>query len=220
MIKILTFLLLITTVSSIPFFFPVITRAHITTKKVEVPVPVPVPVPAPSQMEQFEQSNNNHYCSICDFIIHRSEEFITNITTYEDALHIMKMSCNHLPKMKYTTCNEIISENSERMISMIAKKEDASIICSNLHICDNVGMNISDCFFCNYASKRINFFVNENHTISDIIDYGETFCEHVGPSYHNTCARFMTSHYLDLIAKLIDRHTPNDACEAIRMCLK
>lgn len=222
MIKILTFLLLITTVSSIPFFFPVITRAHITTKKVEVPVPapVPVPVPAPSQMEQFEQSNNNHYCSICDFIIHRSEEFITNITTYEDALHIMKMSCNHLPKMKYTTCNEIISENSERMISMIAKKEDASIICSNLHICDNVGMNISDCFFCHYASKRIEYFLNENHTIHDIIDYGEHFCEHIRFPYQEICVRIMEISYLDLIGKIIDRHNPIDACEAVRLCLR
>ena len=157
MIKTLIFLLLITTASSIPIFFPVISRAHITTKKVEVPVPVPEKAhPPTSQMEQFEQANNNHYCSICDFIIHRSEEFITNFTTYEDALHIMKMSCNHLPKMKHNTCNEIISENSERMISMIAEKEDASIICSNLHICDKVGMNISDCFFCHYASKRSN----------------------------------------------------------------
>ena len=224
MIKILTFLLLITMASSIPIFFPVITRAHITTKKVEAPAPAPAPaqshLPPKKQMEQFEQANNNHYCSICDYIIHRSEEFITNITTYPDALHIMKMSCNHLPKMKYTTCNEIISENSERMISMIAKKEDSSIICSNLHICDKIGMNISDCFFCHYASKRIEYFLNENHTIHDIIDYGEHFCEHIRYPYQEICVRIMEISYLDLIGKLIDRHNPIDACEAVRLCIR
>ena len=204
MSKILIFLLLITTASSIPIFFPVISRPHITKNEPSVP------------SEQTEADN----CSICDFIINRSEEMITAKTTYEDALHIMKTTCNHLPKIKYNSCNEMISENAKRMIAMIAKKEDTSIICSNLHICEKVGVNISDCVFCNYASKRINFFVNENHTIGDTIDYGETFCDHIGKSYRDTCVRFMDAQYLNLIGKLIDRHTPEDACEATRMCLK
>jgi hypothetical protein len=204
MSKILIFLLLITTASSIPIFFPVISKPHITKKEPSVP------------SEQKEADN----CSICDFIINRSAEMITAKTTYEDSLHIMKTACNHLPKIKYNSCNEMISENAKRMIAMISKKEDTSIICSNLHICEKVGVNISDCVFCNYASKRINFFVNENHTIGDIIDYRETFCDHIGKSYRDTCVRFMDSHYHDLIGKLIDRHTPEDACEAIRLCLK
>ena len=208
MIKILTFLLLITMASAIPMFFPAITRAHITKKQTT------------KEPSVSTEQKDTDYCSICDFIINRSDEYITKRSTYEDAIHIMKTNCNHLPKMRLNDCVQMVADKGDKMFKMIANKEDTSIICSNLHVCDKVGLNISDCFFCNYASKRINFFVNENHTISDIIDYGETFCEHVGPSYHNTCARFMTSHYLDLIAKLIDRHTPNDACEAIRMCLK
>lgn len=201
MIKTIILLLLITTVSSIPIFFSATSRAHISSK---------------GKNEKID----NDYCSICDFIINRSDELITAKTTYEDALHIMKTACNHLPKMKFNACNRMISENAKRMIAMIVRKEDPSIICSNLHICEKVGFNISDCVFCNYASKRINLFMNENHTIGDIIDYGETFCDHIGKSYSNTCTRFMTSHYLDLIVKLFDRHAPNDACEAIRMCLK
>lgn len=204
MIKTLTFLLLITTASAIPMFFPSISRAHITKKEPAVPA------------EQKETD----YCSICDFLISKSEEYITKKTTREDALHIMKTNCNHLPKIRFNDCVQMVADKGEKMIQMITKKEDTSIICSNLHVCDKVGLNLTDCFFCNYASKRINFFVNENHTISDIIDYGDTFCDHIGPSYRNTCSRFMDAHYLDLIAKLIDRHTPNDACEAIRMCLK
>lgn len=207
MIKTIILLLLITMVSGIPMFFPAITRSHITKKQTTKEPSVPT-----------EQKENN-YCSICDFIINHSEEYITKRTTYEDAIHIMKTTCNHLPKMRFNDCVQMVAEKGNKMFQMIAKKEDTSIICSNLHVCEKVGLNISDCFFCNYASKRINLFVNENHTISDIIDYGDAFCEHVGPSYHNTCSRFMTSHYLNLIAKLIDRHSPNDACEAIRMCL-
>lgn len=204
MIKTLTFLLLITMASAIPMFFPSISKAHITKKE------------TPVSIEQKEVDN----CSICDFIVSKSEEYITPRTTYDDALHIMKTNCNHLPKMKYNDCIEMVSKKGEKMIKMIAKKEDTSIICSNLHVCDKVVLDITDCFFCNYASKRINFFLNDNHTIADIIEYGESFCDHVGYSYHNTCVRFMDSHYRDLIGKLIDRHTPTDACEAIRLCLK
>jgi hypothetical protein len=194
--------------SAIPIFFPVISRAHITKQQNTKESAVPT--------EQKETD----YCSICDFLISKSEEYITKRTTLEDALHIMKTNCNHLPKMRFNDCVQMVADKGDKMIQMITKKEDTSIICSNLHVCDKVGLNITDCFFCNYASKRINFFINENHTITDIIEYGETFCNNVGPSYHNTCARFMDSHYLDLISKLIDRHTPTDACEAIRMCLK
>ena len=189
-------------------FFPTISRPNIMKKQTT------------KEPSVSTQQNDKNYCSICDFIITKSEEYITQKTTREDALHIMKTNCNHLPKMRYNDCIQMITNKGEKMIQMITNKEDSSIICSNLHVCEKVGLNITDCFFCNYASKRINYFVNENHTISDIIDYGETFCNNVGPSYHNTCARFMTSHYLNLIAKLIDRHAPNDACEAIRMCLK
>lgn len=208
MIKTIILLLLITMVSGIPMFFPAISRPHITKKQITKEPSVPT-----------EQKENN-YCSVCDFIINHSEEYITKRTTHEDAIHIMKTTCNHLPKIRFNDCIQMVAEKGNKMFQMIAKKEETSIICSNLHVCEKVGLNISDCFFCNYASKRINFFVNENHTISDIIDYGDTFCEHVGASYHNTCSRFMTSHYLNLIAKLIDRHSPNDACEAIRMCLR
>ena len=101
MSKILIFLLLITMASAIPMFFPSISRANIAKKNTKEPVV------------------SSDYCSICDFIINRSEEMITEKTTYEDALHIMKTACNHLPKMKFNTCNEMISEISERMIAMI-----------------------------------------------------------------------------------------------------
>lgn len=204
MIKTLIFFILITMASAIPMFFPVISRPLIKMKEHVVST----------------QQKDSDYCSICDFIITKSDEYITKGTTYEDAIHIMKTNCNHLPKMRFNDCVQMVMEKGEKMIRMITNKEDSSIICSNLHVCEKVGLNITDCFFCNYASKRINYFVNENHTISDIIDYGETFCDNVGPSYHNTCTRFMTSQYLNLIAKLIDRHAPNDACEAVRMCLK
>lgn len=190
--------------SAIPMFFPSISKPHITKKEPVV------------QTEKKEADN----CSICDFIVSKSEEYITKKTTREDALHIMKTNCNHLPKMRFNDCVQMVADKGEKMVQMITKKEDTSIICSNLHVCDKIGLNMTDCFFCNYASKRINFFVNENHTITDIIEYGESFCDHIGPSYRNTCVRFMDSHYFNLIAKLIDRHTPNDACEAIRMCLK
>lgn len=139
MIKTLTFLLLITMVSAIPMFFPSISRAHITKKEPAVPT------------EQKETDN----CSICDFLISKSDEYITKRTTREDALHIMKTNCNHLPKMRFNDCVQMVADKGEKMIQMITKKEDTSIICSNLHVCDKVGLNITDCFFCNYASKRI-----------------------------------------------------------------
>ena len=170
MSKILIFLLLITTASSIPIFFPVISRPHITKKEPSVP------------SEQTEADN----CSICDFIINRSEEMITAKTTYEDALHIMKTACNHLPKIKYNSCNEMISENAKRMIAMIAKKEDTVYlgICGGWCHCDE--------FMCLFPQIGEKIFVVQylNLVFLDIIwvflyEVHITFANMIGPNSHS-----------------------------------
>lgn len=194
----LLFFLFIGATAGIPIFFPTISRPIINNqKKMEIPT---------------------DECGICNYIVAHSEEHISNSTAEKDARYTMKKSCETLPRKRQSQCLNMIEENSKRLIRMISKKEDSSIICSEMHICENPQNNITDCTFCKYASVRIDGFLNRNHTLFDLINFAENFCEDVSENYYETCSQLMDIHYLELIAKLMDRNNPIDACEALKIC--
>jgi len=157
-------------------------------------------------------------CGICNYVVAHSEEHISNSTTDKDARYTMRKACETLPRKRQSQCMTMIQENSKKLIRMISKKEDSSIICSDMHICAIPQKNITDCTFCKYASVRIEGFLNKNHTLFDLINFAENFCEDVSENYYETCSRLMDIHYLELIAKLMDRNNPIDACEAVKLC--
>jgi len=198
MIKIVILFILIGTTVGIPIFFPVISRSIINSqKKIETP---------------------NDECVICNYVVEHSKEYISNETTEKSAMYTMKKVCDMLPRKRYAKCMNMIQENSKRMIRMISKKEDSSIICSEMHICSIPNQNITDCTFCKYASVRIEGFLNRNHTLYDLINFAETFCEDVSENYHDSCTNLMNIHYFEIIERLMDRTNPIDACEAVRLC--
>ena len=200
MLKKFILFILIGTTAGIPIFFPVISRPIINSqKKIETP---------------------NDECVICNYVVEHSKEYISNETTEKSAMYTMKKVCDMLPRKRYAKCMNMIQENSKRMIRMISKKEDSRIICSDMHICNDPqkNQNITDCNFCKYASVRIEGFLNKNHTLFDLINFAENFCDDVSENYFNTCTRLMEIHYLDLIAKLMDRNNAIDACEAVKLC--
>lgn len=198
MIKIVILFILIGTTAGIPIFFPVISRPIINSqKKIEVP---------------------NDDCGICNYIVEHSKEYISNETIEKSAMYTMKKVCDMLPRKRQAKCLNMIQENSKRMIRMISKKEDSSIICSEMHICSIPQKNITDCTFCKYASVRIEGFLNRNHTLYDLINFAETFCEDVSENYYESCSNLMNIHYFEIIERLMDRTNPIDACEAVRLC--
>ena len=140
MLKFILFFVLIGSVVGIPIFFPTISRPIISNqKKMDIP---------------------KDDCGICNYIVANSEEHITNETLEKTAVHTMENTCMNLPRKRHDQCINIIHDNFKRMISMISKKEDSSIICSEMHICHTTQKNITDCNFCKYASVRIEGFLN------------------------------------------------------------
>ena len=198
MIKSIIILMFIGVAHGIPLFFTSISRPIISSqKKIEIP---------------------NDDCGICNFIVLHSEDNISNSTNEKTAIYTMKKVCESLPRKRQNQCLNMINNHSKRMIRMISKKEDSNIICSDMHICSFQEKNITDCTFCKYASVRIDGFLNKNHTLFDLINFAENFCEDISENYYETCSRLMDIHYLELIAKLMDRNNPIDACEAVKLC--
>jgi len=199
MLKTFIFLLIIGATSSIPIHFPSISRPIISNqKKIEIP---------------------NDDCGICNYVVAHSEEYIFNQTTEKSAIYTMKKACETLPRKRQNQCLNMIKENSKSLIRMMSKKEHSSIICSEMHICSIPHNNITDCNFCKYASIRIDGFLNRNHTLYDLINFAENFCEDVSEDYYESCSTLMNSYYFEIIEKLMDRNNPIDACEAVKLCM-
>ena len=198
MFKLILFFVLIGSVVGIPIFFPIITRPIINSqKKMDIP---------------------KDDCGICNYIVAHSQEHTTNETFENITVNTMENICMNLPRKRHDQCIHMIRANFKKMVHMISKKEDSSIICSEMHICSIPKKNITDCTFCKYASVRIEGFLNKNHTLFDLINFAENFCEDVSENYYDTCVRLMDIHYLDLVTKLIDRNNAIDACEAVKLC--
>jgi hypothetical protein len=198
MLKLFLFFVIIGNAVGFPIFFPSISIPMINSqKKIEI---------------------HNGDCGICNYIVLHSEEYIFNLTTEKNAILRMEKVCETLPRKRQTKCLNMIEENSKRLIRMISKKEDSSIICSEMHICSIQQNNITDCTFCKYASIRIEGFLNKNHTLFDLINFAETFCEDVSDNYYEICSNLMDIHYLEIITKLMDRTNPIDICEAVKLC--
>lgn len=198
MLKLFLFFVIFGSTYAIPIHFPSISRPIINNqKKMEIP---------------------NDECGICNYVVLHSEEHISNSTNDKDAIYTMKNSCESLPRKRQNKCLNMIEENSKRLIRMISKKEDSTIICSEMHICAKPQNNITDCTFCKYATIRIDGFLNRNHTLFDLINFAENFCEDISENYYETCVHLIDIHYLEIIAKLMDRNNAVDACEAIKIC--
>jgi hypothetical protein len=201
MLKTFIFLLIIGATSGILIHFPSISRPIINSeKKIEIP---------------------NNDCGICSYIVSHSEEYISNQTTEKSAMYIMKKVCETLPRKRKNQCLNMIKENSKSFIRMMSKKEESSIICSDMHICNypQKNQNITDCEFCKYASIRIDGFLNKNHTLYDLINFAENFCEDVSEDYYESCSTLMNIYYFEIIERLIDRTNPIDACKEIKLCM-
>lgn len=189
------FALFFGTAIGFPIFFPVISRSIITS-----------------------QANDDY--KICNSIVLQSGQHITNNTLKKTAVSIMENTCMNMPKKMKKNCIRIISKNFERIIRMILKKEDASIICSEMHVCSIQQENVTDCKFCKYASVRIEGYLKKNHTLTDIISFAEHFCEDISDNYYNTCTYLMDIHYIEIVLKLLDKHNAISACEEIDICSK
>ena len=131
MLKLVLLFMILGITYGIPIHFPSISKPIINSqKRIEIP---------------------NDECGICNYIVVHSEEYIFNSTIEKDAMAKFKKVCETLPRKRQGECLNMIQQNFKRLIRMISKKEDSSIICSDMHICSIPQNNVTDCTFCKYA---------------------------------------------------------------------
>jgi len=193
--NLILFTLFITTISAIPFSF----HKH---------------------KESYENKyNDTFYCAMCEFLINHGEEYITKNTTHDDATHFLDHLCERLPKSKHAICDLFIQENYNHLINFIIEKESPHSVCKQLHFCSTYDQAISQCDFCKYATHRIERFLSYNNTVTDIVDFGNMFCDTYRANYRNVCESIVPVYYSTIIGKIIDQYNFVEVCSNIGICI-
>lgn len=173
----------------------------------------------PSIVEPFsEKYNSTIYCAICEFLINHGEEYITKNTTEQDAINFLEHVCSRLPKSYQDECDEFVQDNYSKLIEFIIEKESAQTVCTQLHFCDEVDHKISECDFCKYASHRIENFLSNNNTLTDIIEFGTMFCKNYPTKYKGLCNNVVPYYYSQIVGKLIEQNNFVDVCNSLALC--
>jgi len=165
-----------------------------------------------------DKYNSTFYCAMCEFMINQGEEFITKNTSNDDAVHFMEHLCARLPKSKFEECEDFVKDNYDKLIDFIVEKESAQSVCTQLHFCEEYDHQISECDFCKYASHRIERFLSNNNTITNIIEFGNFFCENYPKKYLHTCNNVIPYYYSSIIAKIVDQFDFVETCKSIGVC--
>lgn len=163
--------------------------------------------------------NNSIWCPICEYLVREGEDYLTKNSTEDEATHFLKNACHHLPKSKQEQCEDFVSDNYDKLFHHIIDKEAPPVVCSQLHICKEMEHNdVDECTFCKYAAHRIEKFLHNNNTLLNIIEYGENFCNNVSHMYDSHCMNVIPIYYSEIVAKLVDRTSFIDVCEATHFC--
>jgi len=165
-----------------------------------------------------ETFNSTFYCAVCEFLINQGDEFLSHYSSDNDAIHFMENLCDRLPKSKQMECDEFVRENYHLIIEMVLSKETPHHICSKLHFCEDYDHQISDCDFCRYATHRIERYLSMNNTLTDIVGFGNTFCNTYRSKYIRVCNNVIPYYYSHIIGKLIDQYSFTEVCKSISLC--
>jgi len=163
--------------------------------------------------------NNSVYCPICEYLINQGEAFITKKTTKRQAFDFLDHLCDSLPSSKHEICNNFVDENYQNIIEFIMDKESAQVVCSQLHYCNHIENEISECDFCKYAVHNIESFLHYNNTLNDIIEYGAMFCNGIKKRYIQQCNYVIPVYYSMIVGKLVDHHNFVNTCESLHLCM-
>lgn len=164
--------------------------------------------------------NDTFYCAVCEFLISQGDEFITKNTNENDAIHFMENLCDRLPRSKQLECDEFVKDNYHELIQLINEKETPHKVCEKLHFCESYEHQISECDFCKYATHRIERFMSFNNSLTDIIDFGHTFCNNYRAKYISVCNNVIPYYFPQIISKLIDQNSFSEVCYSLSLCKK
>lgn len=158
------------------------------------------------------------YCPICEFLINQGEEFINKYTHEEEANAYLDLACHHLPKKQQNKCENFLSENYNKIIEFINNKETAQKACNEIHACESFNNEIDECYFCKYATHQIEYFLKMNNTLSDIIMFGDSFCNSVKLKFAKQCEYVIPIYYPQIVGKIIENHNFISVCESLKLC--
>eukprot|EP01090_Pellita_catalonica_P003198 TRINITY_DN12841_c0_g1_i1.p1 TRINITY_DN12841_c0_g1~~TRINITY_DN12841_c0_g1_i1.p1 ORF type:complete len:125 (+),score=25.02 TRINITY_DN12841_c0_g1_i1:35-376(+) len=74
-----------------------------------------------------------------------------------------------------------------------------------------------DCLICEYVVKFVEGYIEQNETLAQIESDVETLCNLI-PGYRSDCNSFVKTYVPELVALLVNKENPNEACNQVGAC--
>ena len=168
-----------------------------------------------SNVETHTQKNDI-YCEGCQIFVGAIEEWVKLNETETIIESKLEKLCNYLPKYSYM-CKSIIMTGLPKIIELIEKYENPSVICKQIGLCSSLKKSMIECEGCTLLVGAVEKWIEQNATETMIIKQFGKLCGLL-PKYVKLCDSFIEFGIPKIIKFIEDYETPEIVCAQIRLC--
>jgi saposin len=161
-------------------------------------------------------------CSACELITKQAESYIQANHTEDEIIAALNKDCSLLHYSSWvSTCQGIVKEYGNEIITMLINKESPEAICTKLKLCASFKALATDpqCVLCEYLVDKVDTYLANNETDTAIIDYLTHDCTALKDSTIVTECKTIVAIYGPEIIKLLVKDMPAaTVCEELKLC--
>jgi saposin len=85
----------------------------------------------------YHINDGNMECVLCNYVVSKTENFLTNNHTQGQIINELDHLCQYLPNSTSTTCVNFVDAYVPQIIDLIDDKFPPELICDKLNLCTN-----------------------------------------------------------------------------------
>ncbi len=181
-------------------------------------------------MTQLKEQNGQ-YCAMCLQIASYLETAIQSNQTSEQIIEALQKVCSFVPTQYQDQCKVVLPFVWKEIVQSLLNKEPPSIICKQLHFCDNATAscmqtqvntfsNDQICAGCKYLVNVAGSYLDQNSTKAEVKQFVEQqVCSHFPTKYSGLCKLVVEQYGDKVIDELVVKvFNADKVCSAVHAC--
>jgi saposin len=174
-------------------------------------------------------------CTICQFVVGEVEKFVAENATESEILAKLADACVILANPKWVQdCKDLVDTYGPSLIQHVINNEPPNVACAAVGLCNSSSLAVVDkklsnkiktvnddigCAVCTFIVGKVEGYIANNNTESDILAFLEKDCEFLGiKSWVATCQGTVATFGPEIIQLVIDKQPADVVCTEIGLC--
>lgn len=174
-------------------------------------------------------------CTICQFVVGEVEKFVAENATESEILAKLADACVILANPKWVQdCKDLVDTYGPSLIQHVINNEPPNVACAAVGLCNSSSLAVVDkklsnkiktvnddigCAVCTFIVGKVEGYIANNSTESDILAFLEKDCEFLGiKSWVATCQGTVATFGPEIIQLVIDKQPADVVCTEIGLC--